>query len=947
MSIKTIDRDIQGQEGVKKKINKGAEKLVFDILQASQYSTPISSAVRELTTNACDSQREKEMAIEILKGTKKAEDYYIQREGEAYIDSNFDLSYYNLSHLNTTETKIQLRYKENKGTGFCDKFSVKDHGVGIGDRRMEGILELGYSTKRNTSENFGAFGLGAKVALSTGVDFYTITTVHNGRKFKCNCYNYKTDFIIPKFNLETGKENPFITFSDGTKVYYEEVNSYNYTEVSLGVKRHNRSRFQDAVEEQLLYIDNVNFNVIDEDGDNSPKNFHAEVLHNSKNLIISDSYVFSRPHIVIVKDENATTGINYGHINFRELEMEGMWGAIAFKCPMRQVMRDPDTGEDIVLQEGVDVTPSREKVIWNESTKKYVQELINRAGIEASNIVQKEMNETDIIDWIYKCRTVLNDAGSDTVLSKLSSIIDKEMLSPHFPGNKDLKFGQFNKLFGKNTDIKKIWIEKDWNTKKETVKREKLETWDRFGNGKHSIYLKGMETNFSWQKDAYAIRNLQEGESIYVISESEGTDAERMAAIGNISDDNNRAQQMASYSKEKQRIKLLFDEIRKSTKVKSYEDIEVEDEWLIEFKKVAKQREELAALSYMTPEDRRKVQERMVAYTLRECTKYSNSASASPTGYVWDKVEPRTSDLMNTETVTYYGTKEDEGSLHLAANILKLQMPTHDQVWPNRNKLWDEQSTRPCYFWEYPPVRSYNGDEPSESYTEGQKLDWDRPQLLRVNEKVAKHIASNPYCKHIDEFFYTATDNNHFSADPAIRRWYTGFNMKLEHDTFMAKMGLVNVDMYVNYTEIQKYIHSTTGQYGIKNYLDKPQMKMFKKMIEFNSFLDSLDAKLDSNYKTDVSDAVKAKSRELFVFTDVTCNSVADKDMIIAYEDMLLYLEPIALFLNSIDSINHKIEDSDTGDSFSKELNSYLGFKQRLGWKPPINLLTLNKNNKK
>ena len=27
MSIKTIDRDIQGQEGVKKKINKGAEKL--------------------------------------------------------------------------------------------------------------------------------------------------------------------------------------------------------------------------------------------------------------------------------------------------------------------------------------------------------------------------------------------------------------------------------------------------------------------------------------------------------------------------------------------------------------------------------------------------------------------------------------------------------------------------------------------------------------------------------------------------------------------------------------------------------------------------------------------------------------------------------------------------------------------------------------------------------
>ena len=336
----------------------------------------------------------------------------------------------------------------------------------------------------------------------------------------------------------------------------------------------------------------------------------------------------------------------------------------------------------------------------------------------------------------------------------------------------------------------------------------------------------------------------------------------------------------------------------------------------------------------------------MVAYTLRECTKYSNSASASPTGYVWDKVEPRTSDLMNTETVTYYGTKENEDSLHLAANILKLQMPTHDTVWPNRNKNWDEQGDKPCYFWEYPPVRSYTGDEPSSEYFKDQHLDWDRPQLLRVNEKVAKHIASNPYCKHIDEFFYTATDTNHFSADPAIRRWYTGFNMKLEHDTFMEKMKLVNVDMYANYTEIEEYIHSTTGHYSIKNYLDKPQMKIFKKMIEFNNFLDSLDAKLDSNYKTNVSDAVKAKSRELFVFTDVTCNSVVDQDMIVAYEDMLLYLEPIALFLNSIDDIGDKITDRDTGDDYSKQLNDYLKYKQRLGWKPPINLLTLNKNTK-
>ena len=938
MSIKTIDRDIQsGQEGVKKKINKGAEKLVFDILQASQYSQPIPSTVRELTTNACDSQREKEMALEIIEGKKKPEDYYIQREGEAYTDSNYDASYYNREYLNLDEHKVHLTYKQNEGTGFCDKFTVRDHGVGIGNRRLEGILELGYSTKRNTSENFGAFGLGAKVALSTGVDFYTITTVHNGKKFKCNCYNYKTDFIIPKFNLETGKENPFITFSDGTKVYYEETYALNYTEISFGVKRHNRNRFIDAVEEQLLYINNVEFTVVREDGFEEKMEFHADVLHNSKNLIISDSYVFSRPHIVIVKDENATTGINYGHINFRELEMEGLWGAIAFKCPMRQVMRDPETGDEVVLQEGVDVTPSREKVIWNEATKTYVQELINRAGLEASEIVQNEMNETDVVDWMFKCRTIMNDAGSDTVLGKLSNIVDKDMLSPHFPGNKDLKFGQFNKLFGKKTDIKKVWIDKDWSTKKETVKRENLENWDSFGNKHHNIYIKELETQFSWKKDAYAIRQLQEGETIYVISEHDGTDTERIAAIGGIVDDKERAKQMNIYTKEKNRVKTLFAELRKSNRVKYYEDIEVNDEWLREFKTVAKQREEMAAMSYMTPEERRRIQERMVAYTLRKCTKGRYSTTRSETGYVWDKVEPRTSDLMNTETRTYYGTTEDEESLILAADILQKQNPTHDQVWGPERNAYDEQDERPVYFWEYPPVRSYYGDEPNDNWTDNQKLDWDRPQLLRVNAKVAKHMASNPNCKHIDEFFYTATADNHISVDPAIRRWYTGYCMLLDSTNFMEHMKLINKDMHDNYMQIEYYRRHTTGTYGIKNYLDKPQMAMFNKMIEFHKFLDSLNQ--------DDPNVIAAKSKELFVFTDVTCNSVVDEDMIIAYEDLLLYLEPISVFLNGMENIIHSINDSDTGDDYSKQLNDYLKYKQRLGWKPPINLLTLNKNN--
>ena len=110
--------------------------------------------------------------------------------------------------------------------------------------------------------------------------------------------------------------------------------------------------------------------------------------------------------------------------------------------------------------------------------------------------------------------------------------------------------------------------------------------------------------------------------------------------------------------------------------VKYYEDIEVDDDWLTEFKTVAKQREEIAAMSHMTAEERRKIQERMVAYTLRKCTKYRESTTASPTGYIWDKVEPRTSDLMNTETMTYYGKQEIQPAQNIrAVETLYLMSP--------------------------------------------------------------------------------------------------------------------------------------------------------------------------------------------------------------------------------------------------------------------------------
>ena len=143
MSLQQITLETKGSDGIRKEINKNSIDIVFDILQVYAYSMPIESTVRELTSNAVDSQREKEIAIEILTGKKKVEDYFIVKHGKEFEDSVFNAKYYNLDWLDDTKKEVELEYIEHQGSGFCDEFIVRDYGVGLGNGRMEGVLQLG------------------------------------------------------------------------------------------------------------------------------------------------------------------------------------------------------------------------------------------------------------------------------------------------------------------------------------------------------------------------------------------------------------------------------------------------------------------------------------------------------------------------------------------------------------------------------------------------------------------------------------------------------------------------------------------------------------------------------------------------------------------------------------------------------------------------------------
>ena len=914
MSIKTIDKQIKGSEGLAKKINKGAEKMVFDILQSTQYSTPIPSTVRELATNGADAQREKEIAIEILTGKAKAEDYYIERHGEQYNDSNFDISYYNLDHLDTENNTVLITYKENEGTGYCDVITIHDYGVGIGERRLEGVLELGYSTKRNTAENFGAFGLGAKVALSTGVDFYTIETVHNGKRFKMNCYNYKTDFIVPSFNPVAGQANPHIVLSDGTKVHYVPTDAKNQTIVSFGVKKHNRRDYRDAVEEQLMYMPNIRFKRISEDGYEREENIHPRVMHNSDNLIISDTYLFSRPHIVLTKDVGAPTGVNYGFVDFRELEMQQMWGPIAFKCPARQVINDPETGEEIVLQEGVDVTPSREKVIWNENTKAYIKSVIEAAADEASEIVQEELKQTDFVSWLLACKQVLSKADSGSVLGRLSNIIDQEQLKPKFGPDPRLKNESVKALF-KGMKVEVVTKSKDYSTGDDTIERTAIENYSQLRE--NNIFIMG-EENHSKYKDMYLIHECK-GPVICIKpmdnweSVLRGTTASPEAVKAN----------KRSIAKRARVLELIIE----SSHSRNYDDIEIDEEWLEEYKDEIAKAKEIAQFENITPAERRKIEERMVAYTFRYNDKHWHS-SGSDNRYIRDKIEPKVKDLMQTQRTTYYGTAADDFKLMVACGMVHPFAPKIHQVYKDILR-WQVGDDDRVFFFDTPAVRFSNSrhviptTETKEDGTvyHNTNFDWDTPQIIRVSQSNVRHISMNPNVKHIDEFFLQLTPNGGYTMDEYAIKWYTADKMRsITSKTYLYCLKDINPDLFEKYEAVYN-----AADYDVRTSQWIKQTDIFpmiEKIVEMHNFCKD----------NDDAAAIQQKSRELFVL-DIPEAIGQDQELMDKFNELDEWSEGVHTLMDCILDVKYSPnEDENLDQDLIKEIKVYLDAKGRLNW---------------
>lgn len=866
----------EGDSGWKKTFEAGSEVMLLDFVQSAQYSTPIPSAVREITSNAIDSTREKQRFFLISKGEAKVEDFYIQREGDLYKDSNYDPNYYDEKWLSKTEDTIKLIYKEGNASQR-DTLHIIDTGVGMGGTRLEKHFNPLFSTKRNNNQDLGKFGIGSKAGLSLDVDYYTVISRYNGAEFHFNVYSYKVDPIVPKFDLVKGVENPFYTTQvikdkndQPIKFHYYPTTEPNGVEVVLQAKKGLKKEFIDAVKGQLLYLDGIEFE-LEENGVTIPQVVKAEIEYESELFVLptAKSTYYSKPHVIL-------NGICYGYINFLQMEEEDKVGNIGIKM-------DPSK---------IDINPNRESVRYTQKTIQAFKDYMEEGKHEAEKVLTQSLQTTDLIDWVLKSAGALVGINQTSVVGRFSNISDIKAIKPKFLPMPKIRFNRDPDEFFKSYDLvqvnKAVRHSKAKGTYINSLDRTKVTSWNQFG-GKQIYYQDG-DTTF--RQDMFMLTIYPNG-FIKVLRKGEFSNA------GKITEEQAEAMEikfedwlkLTSEEKDKmydmrkqfyvEQSAAMDDLIKESSKVLLYSSVNVPEDFRTNEKEQAEDEEEAveAAMKEMSPAEQRKLQERMVVTAFD----YKSYLQAE---WQRNKREPRIKEILTQTEELIYGFGEDEANLCLAAEILGFRKQYHS--------TWNDNSIT----------------------------------VAMVSQSNAKYLKPHIY---IDDFFSSFNpQTNTISMHNKLVKWQTArkINEILPKLNFLTNFKLFDAQASTLYSELKSYRdanfmdltaamhdHKQNGSAtevieGLKTFADK--------LTEFQLFV----AKHPGNIQ-----GIAAMSKALFETNEDNSFEDALGIEMEVYEKLLLLIEhtqPVQILLNKVTSL---VSTSTIDYALEQEIKEYLEYK--------------------
>lgn len=670
-------QEVEMGGGVAKGIQASAMKMILDNLQKYQYQFPIKSTVRELVSNSVDAVAERDVAKKLLSGEGKVEDYYVEIEGEEYEDSKFDPSYYDLKWLSDVSS-VQITYIVGKSTER-DKVIIADEGVGLGSYRLEKYFSLGYSTKRLSKILLGKFGIGGKAALSIGEPYYTMESRYNGRLYRFNIYSHTFDSIVPSFDLTSGKENEFVIFNEGTpqeyKVYYENTHQLNGVQVTITAKKTHKQQYIDAVKSQLLYFDNVKFDIIDNnDGEIKAVNFQAHILYEDDYIVLSDNEYWAKPHLLLNR-------VNYGYINFAELELEEKAGNIGIK----------------IAPEDVDINPSRESIIWSDMTKQMVLNRFKTVVDIASSFIQEQLKETDYLNWIRACYNITGKAFSDkTTVGRLARIVDLSDVKPSFTPEPRLRFQQtkvFNGLYVREVSIQKRTVANRWRYQVTRYERKTMTA----GVINMPIFLVPQGERANNRKDKYLASLFPQG---FLLVNEPLSSMDQLIKAGATVEAADHILSLFNKEGEEGRISLgivwkyltesqavtWYDRVDVPSHFKATEE-EVDEEDMIDPEQAEKEAKEVrnrqnridrlnqARVARTSAAERRKASGKMLMYTPRanRIHTYNGTMTEPQRAYDWQKLEVQYSEMNDWEEqeIYYSAGPQQDPLMHLVAMITR------------------------------------------------------------------------------------------------------------------------------------------------------------------------------------------------------------------------------------------------------------------------------------
>ena len=220
-----VDEVIGVQKQHKFKITDQSQAIIMDSL-INLYSDPIGSIVREITSNCIDANRERDLKI----------------DGKIPKDEGDDQLFW------SSKQTVSIEYVEkNTILGIDECMMFHDHGCGLSEDRVANVFTtFGASTKRNNNYEIGGFGLGAKSPLAYTETFY-VRSRHNGTETYYMLY----------------RNNDNVPHMD--QVYQTSTEEKNGSTVIVPIKDYyDKSKFRDAISEQLCFFDNIVFKGVEE-----------------------------------------------------------------------------------------------------------------------------------------------------------------------------------------------------------------------------------------------------------------------------------------------------------------------------------------------------------------------------------------------------------------------------------------------------------------------------------------------------------------------------------------------------------------------------------------------------------------------------------------------------------------------------------------------------------